>query len=317
MQPSPLTPHAQTTPLLQREGAGGGSAIATIGFFDGVHCGHLCLIRQLLEEARQRHAWSLLITFDRHPRSIFAPDTVPSLLTTTQEKLALLRATGVDDIHVLHFDHAMANLTASQFMRHVLHDQLHVQTLVIGYDHHFGRPQGERFEDYKAIGLRMGIDVVLARAYDGQHISSSAIRRALNVGDVGTANLLLGRPYTWTGNVVHGHGIGRQLGFPTANLQAITPDKILPAAGVYAVEVTGLDMPRAAMLNIGRRPTLDNGQDITVEAHLFDYDEDLYGRNLTLSFIARLRDEHCFDSEADLVRQLQEDKRRILSLFKT
>lgn len=286
--------------------------VCTIGFFDGVHRGHQCLIQQVKDEARRRDAHSLLITFDRHPRSVFAPESAPSLLTSAGEKMELLQATGVDDIYVLPFDRQMASLTAREFMAEVLKGQLGVGALVIGYDHHFGRPQGEHFEDYCAYGREIGIDVVLAHELEGEHVSSSAIRRALEKGDVAQAAHLLGRPYTWTGRVVHGHAIGQLLGFPTANLEAAEPMKLLPAKGAYAVEVTEADEKDGpkwqGMLNIGRRPTLDNGNDVSVEAHLLDYDGDLYGHRLTISFIARLREERRFDSEEALVEQLLRDE---------
>ena len=273
----------------------------------------------MLDEARGRGARSLLVTFDRHPRSVFAPGSEPPLLTSSAEKMALLSQTGVDDIFVLPFDCAMAALTAKEFMLQVLRERLGVTALVIGYDHHFGRPQGETFDDYVAYGREVGIDVVLARELEGEHVSSSVVRRALEGGDVATAARLLGRPYTWTGRVVHGHGVGHRLGFPTANLEAETPEKMLPARGVYAVRVKServiseksaveSEAWAGGMLNIGLRPTLDNGDDVSVEAHLFDVDHDLYGQTLTLSFAKRLRPEQRFDSEAELARQLRRDE---------
>ena len=290
---------------------------------------------------------SLLITFDRHPRSVFAPAAVPPLLTTAEEKMELLRATGVDEIYVLPFDKKMAALTAKEFMQQVLKEQLGVEVLVIGYDHRFGRPlpatksqgtlpiaeqQGTRqtantvegFPEYQAYGREMGIEVVLAKELEGEHVSSSEIRRALEVGDVQRAAQLLGRPYTWTGRVVHGHEVGRQLGFPTANLEAMDRSaplgKILPANGAYAVKVRSEQSGAkneewaSGMLNIGQRPTLDNGMDTSIEAHLFDFHGDLYGQILTLSFIARLREERRFSSEAELTEQLRHDKDMCLEL---
>ncbi len=291
--------------------------VSTIGFFDGVHRGHKCLIRQVRDEALRRGAKSMLVTFDRHPRSVFAADAVPPQLTTPKEKMELLRATGVDEIYVLPFDKAMAALTAREFMEKVLRDTLHVEVLMIGYDHHFGRPRGETFADYEAMGRDVGIDVVLAQELEGEHVSSSTIRKALQNGDVEAAQRMLGRPYTWSGTVVHGRGIGRQLGFPTANLEATDGDKMLPARGVYAVEVQkngdfiGAGATQKAMLNIGSRPTLNNGSDVSVEAHLLDYDGDLYNKSLTISFITRLREERKFASEAELRAQLEKDRTSI------
>ena len=286
----------------------------SIGFFDGVHRGHQCLIQQVKDEAQRRHDHSLLVTFDRHPRVVFAPNSVPPLLTTAEEKMALLRATGVDDIHILPFDHTMAKLTAKEFMQQVLREQLGVTTLVMGYDHRFGRPEGSTtsFEQYQAWGKEVGIEVVLAKELEGEHVSSSAIRHALETGNVATASQLLGRPYTWTGRVVHGHGIGRHLGFPTANLEATEPHKLLPANGAYAVFI---DDHQPSMLNIGHRPTIDNGSDTTIEAHLFNFHDDLYGQTLTLHFVARLRPERRFNSEEDLAEQLKKDKELAKSLL--
>ena len=296
--------------------------VATIGFFDGVHLGHQCLIRQVQDEALRRGARSLLITFDRHPRSVFAPASAPPLLTTAEEKMLQLRATGVDEIFVLPFDRAMASLTAREFMNQVLKEQLNVTTLVIGYDHHFGRPQGETFEDYQVLGREVGIDVLLAHELKGEHVSSSAIRRALQTGDITTANHLLGRPYSWSGRVVHGRAVGRQLGFPTANLEAVEPDQQRPARGAYAVEVLAASENSlvgrkkvGAMLNIGCRPTLDNGSDTSIEAHLFDFEGNLYGQTLTLFFLARLRAEYRFTSEEALAQQLLLDKQAALQVL--
>lgn len=295
--------------------------VCSIGFFDGVHRGHQCLIRQVRDEARQRGARSLLITFDRHPRSVFAPESAPCLLTSAGEKMELLRATGVDDIYVLPFDRAMAALTAREFMQQMLKEQLGVSALVIGYDHHFGRPQGESFEDYCAYGREIGVDVVQAAELEGEHVSSSAIRRALAAGDVATAAGLLGRPYSWTGRVVHGHAVGRQLGFPTANLEGTEPEKLLPARGSYAIQVQSdamqCDARWNAMLNIGHRPTLDNGDNTTVEAHLLDFRGDLYGLTLTLFFIARLREERRFADESALMAQLSQDREAACAILQS
>lgn len=298
--------------------------IATIGFFDGVHRGHQCLIRQVTDEARLRGGRSLLITFDRHPRSVFAPEYAPALLTTPEAKMQLLRSTGVDDIFVLPFDHSMSELSARVFMEQVLRKQLGVDVLVVGYDHHFGRSEGlsEGYDDYKAYGQAIGIEVVAAHALSEEHVSSSAIRRALEQGDVEMATTLLGRPYSWQGNVVHGHAIGRQLGFPTANLQPVCPELLLPAQGAYAalaritptLESTDAqpsfanEPPLKAMVNIGRRPTMDNGTDVSIEAHLLDFQGDLYGLSLTLLFKERLREERCFDGEEALRQQLLCDR---------
>jgi riboflavin kinase/FMN adenylyltransferase len=282
--------------------------VCTIGFFDGVHRGHQWLIQQVKAEAHCRSDRSLLITFDRHPRSVFAPESAPLLLTSMGEKMSLLRATGVDDIFILPFDRAMAALTAREFMEQVLKKQLGVSVLVIGYDHHFGRPQGETFEDYKAYGQQLGIDVVLAQELPGEHVSSSVVRHALEAGDVRAAAQLLGRPYIWTGRVVHGHAVGHKLGFPTANLQLAEDGKLVPGSGVYAVKVKleGLPDLYHGMMNIGSRPTF-GGHCQTLETHLFHFDSNIYGQQMTVSFVSRLRSETKFDSREALMSQLESD----------
>ena len=254
----------------------------------------------------------MLVTFDRHPRTVFAPEAVPPLLTTREEKTALLKATGIDEICFLPFDRELAAMSAHDFMAEILQRKLHTGVLVIGYDHHFGcRKSGnsiEGFEDYVRYGRELGIDVVAATELDSSvHISSSAIRKSLLDGDVSEAANLLGRPYSWTGNVVHGQALGRQLGFPTANLSPTEPLKLLPARGAYAVSVSGIaDSPLPAMLNIGTRPTID-GSSVSIEVHILDFHGDLYGRTLTLNFISRLRPEIQFADTTALAQQLEQD----------
>lgn len=293
--------------------------VATIGFFDGVHLGHQHLIHQVTNEAKRLGWRSLILSFSCHPRSVFSPDFVPNLLTTTAERQFLLRNCGVDDIHMLEFDNEMATMSAESFMREVLSAEFGVRELVIGYDHHFGRPlkniqHEEGFKEYREYGKGLGIDVIQVMELPSrEHISSSVIRRALLSGDAGLACQGLGRPYRWSGRVIHGQAIGHRLGFPTANLAALAPEKILPANGVYAVWVRVDEDSDShapffrAMLNIGTRPTV-GGNSLSIEAHLMDFEGDLYGRKLALYFIERIRTEQQFDCEEDLVRQLKADK---------
>ena len=313
------------SPLAQVVGQAGGDAgrvtserCATIGFFDGVHLGHRHLLSLLCSEARERGQQPLAITFDRHPRTLFDPSPTP-LLTPPDVRLQLLGTAGVE-VAQLQFDACMASLSARQFMQLILREQLNVSTLLVGYDHRFGRPDPSRREtidDYRAYGREIGIDVVVATEFSAseptvQHISSSAVRRALGAGDVASAVAMLGRPYEWVGRVVHGHAIGRSLGFPTANLEALCPAQMLPACGVYAV-MAG-DTP--AMLNIGTRPTISSDDhEVSVEAHLIDYSGDLYGHNIAIRFYDRLRDERRFDSEDVLRQQLEEDRATVKKLL--
>ena len=280
--------------------------VATIGFFDGVHRGHQCLVSQVCRLAHEHSCPSLVITFDKHPRQVLHADYIPQLLSTLTEKKALLMASGIDRLEVLPFTVELSRLTALQFMQQVLRDQLQVKTLVMGYDHRFGCGGGE-FADYVEWGRQTGIDVVLAHELGDVKVSSSRIRRFLAEGDVRQANMLLGYPYALQGVVVSGHQVGRHIGFPTANLK-VQEDKLLPALGVYAVRVRVEDEATYdGMLCIGHRPTLNNGDELSVEANLFDFSGDLYGKKVKLMLVDRLRDEQSFPSVQALQLQLEQD----------
>ena len=285
--------------------------VATIGFFDGVHCGHRFLISQVLKQAREEGLQSMVITMDCHPKTIVKTDYVPCLLTTTEERVSLLKKCGIDHVELLSFDHKMARMDAPTFMREILRDRLNISTLVMGYDHRFGHGGGEH-EEYIRWGEECGIRVIIAKRFEQHYASSSEIRRLLTEGNVRDAAKLLNHPYVLTGTVESGHQVGRTLGFPTANLN-IAENKLIPATGVYAV-ITGLGH---GIMNIGRRPTLNNGTNISVEVHIFDYSGDLYGRELHLSFIERIREERKFASLEELKAQIQEDIKEASSLFGT
>lgn len=283
--------------------------VATIGMFDGVHRGHRHLLRQVAEEARRRDLASMVLTFDRHPRRVLDEAYQPSLLSTLDEKVHLIEATDIDICRVVPFTRELATLTAREFMAEVLRDRLHVEVLVMGYDHHFGHGGGTR-EDYVEWGKETGIDVVFAEELEGEKTSSSAVRRLLAAGDVEGAGRLLGYPYMLSGEVVEGRGVGHQLGFPTANI-AVSSDKLPPRAGVYAVWAELPDgTRRKGMLNIGSRPTLHNGTDTTYEVNILDFIGDLYGKPLRLSLIQRLRSEQTFASLDALRAQLTADAAR-------
>ena len=279
--------------------------VATIGFFDGVHRGHQCLVSQVCELAHRLECASMLITFDRHPRQVLHADYVPQLLSTSEEKMRLLKATEIDKLEVLPFTEELSKFTALKFMQEVLCAQLHVQTLVMGYDHRFGC-DGGTLQEYVQWGKQTGIDVVLAHELEEEKVSSSVIRRYLQLGDVKQANHLLGYEYSLQGKVISGHKVGRHIGFPTANI-AVQKEKLLPACGVYAIRVKLDESFYDGMLCIGYRPTLSNGDELSVEANLFDFCGDLYGKELVLSLVDRLRDEQLFSSLQALQEQLEQD----------
>lgn len=294
--------------------------VATIGFFDGVHRGHRFLIDRVIEEAQRSGMSSAVITFDRHPREVLKTDYQPDLLSTLDEKLLLLSKTHVDNTIVLHFDASMAALTAHDFMRDVLQGQLKVRKLIIGYDNRFGHSRSEGFDDYVRYGKELGIEVIRADAFlpDDVRVSSSVIRTCLREGRVEEANRLLGYDYTIESRIVSGYQNGRKMGFPTANLDVTRCQQLLPAPGVYAVLVRLKDSVgwKRGMMNIGHRPTF-NGTTTSMEVNLFNFSGNLYGQELLVSFISKIRDERKFDSIEALAEQLQHDKVQINKLFDT
>lgn len=292
--------------------------VATIGFFDGVHRGHQFLIRQVMDEAQRLGLASMVVTFDRHPRQVLQSDYQPELLSTLDEKLHLLGRTGVDMAAVVHFDLTMASLSARDFMQKVLKNRLNVSRLIIGYDNRFGHNRAEGFDDYVAYGREMGIEVVRAKAFamDDVRVSSSVVRALLRDGEAAMARRCLGYAYSIVGRVVHGFEEGRKMGFPTANLDTSGYAKLVPGKGVYAVKVRirGDEQWHEGMMNIGTRPTFDGTQQ-TLEVNIFDYDGDLYGQTILVSFWQRIRGEQKFASEEALRAQLEKDKETIMALL--
>lgn len=299
---------------------------ATIGFFDGVHLGHQYLIERFVNDAHARQLEATLITFDRHPREVLNKEYRPLLLNTLDEKLGLLAKTKIDNCVVLSFDTQMASLSAREFMQMVLVDKLNVRMLAMGYDNRFGHKANETFDDYVAYGRELGIDVVRNDAYaidaGNVNVSSSVIRSLLEGGEVAMASSCLNYPYIIQGKVVHGNNIGTGIGFPTANIQPSDANKLIPATGVYAVKVMLMDdsVVRYGMMNIGCCPTFSStiaGEVIktTLEVHIFDYNGDLYGKQIAVSFVGRLRDEKKYRSTAELINQLKRDKEEAVNLF--
>ena len=280
---------------------------ATIGFFDGVHCGHLYLLSQLRQQAARSGVGAMAVTFRQHPRQIITGVNVP-LLTSEKERISLLQRQ-VESVTELDFA-SVRNLSAEEFLR-FLRSDYGVRILLMGYDHHFGSDRLSSPADYVACGKRAGVEVLTVPQAPEGAVSSSKIRKALEEGDVMSAGTMLGRPYSIEGEVVHGRGLGRTLGFPTANLQPAEPCMLIPRNGVYAAEVVSGKRIWRAVVNIGTNPTIGNNRQ-TIEAHLIDYEgESLYGSTLVLRFLRRLREERRFDSLDSLRRQIESD---ILSL---
>lgn len=296
-------------------------SVATIGVFDGVHAGHQQVINRVVSDAKFHHLASMVITFDRHPRQLFDPQFRPQLLTTQQEKEQEIERLGVDFLVVLPFTKEMAALSARDFMAQILKERLNVKMLQVGYDNRFGHDSTEGIDDYRRYGDELGIMVYkgIRLDFQGYHVPvcSSNIRSLIaEEGEVDTANMFLRRNYELSGKVMPGEHIGHQLGFPTANLKPDDPFKVIPASGVYGVWATVGDSqkPLPAMMNIGTRPTFD-GRNRTLEVNIFDFDGDLYGQTVRISFLFRLREERKFESPEALVAQLQKDKEQVLYIL--
>ena len=298
--------------LLRKEITSKNSVAAVIGNFDGVHCGHLYVIDRLKEVATKYNMTPLIVTFDKHPRELFDQTFTPQLLTTLEEKKALLEKE-VENVAVLNFNRELAQVTAYDFMKHYLRDECGVHLLLLGYDNRFGkRNVQETFEDYHRYGKELGIRVILANPVDvgGVRVSSSQVRHAVVEGRMEEVTMSLGRPYSVTGTVVEGHKEGRHLGFPTANI--MPPEhKLLPPNGVYAVNVVIDTLKYKGMTNIGTRPTYHDAEPargVTIETNIFDFNEDLYGRVITVEFLHKVRDEQQFSSPEALKEQIEKDK---------
>ena len=278
--------------------------------------GHRRIIEQLKELASIIEGETVLLTFWPHHRMVLFNDEDLRLINTQKEKEALLEQAGVDHLIVHKFTKEFSRLTALEYVRDVLVERIGTKKLVIGYDHHFGRNREGDFNDLVEFGRTYNFDVeeIPAQVLDNVNVSSTKIRNALLSGQVNTANEYLGSVFELSGKVVEGKALGRKLNFPTANIEVAEKYKLIPADGVYAVRVHSKNHSGLGMCNIGKRPTL-SGQDRQIEAHFFDFDQDLYGQTVSIQFIERLRDEVKFPSLDHLKRQLETDKQDALTIL--
>jgi riboflavin kinase/FMN adenylyltransferase len=292
--------------------------IVTVGTFDGVHLGHQDVLRRLVARAREAGRRSVLVTFRPHPLEVVRPEAAPPLLTLYEEKLEILAETGIDYLAVLPFTRTLAAYEAEDFVDLVLRGRFRMAELLIGYDHGFGRGRTGDVDVLRTLGASRGflVDVVGPVGADAsQPVSSTLVRRAVAEGDMDRAARALGRPYAVSGRVVRGEQRGRQLGYPTLNLAPLSPRKLLPPPGVYAVRAQTPDGAFGGMLNLGPRPTFGDER-LSLEAHLFDAAGDWYGAYVRVDFLARLRDVRRFDGPEALARQLavdEQDARRALT----
>lgn len=296
------------------------NAVITIGSFDGVHCGHQKLLAEIRDIARQIDGESVVITFDPHPRQVLRSDQpLPGLLNTTAEKIALLARFGIQHVVIVPFTRDFARQRPEDYIKDFLCQLFHPRIIVIGYDHRFGTDRKGNIQYLKQFEAAKGFSVheIAKETVEMMEVSSTRIRQALHQGDISTANKLLGYPYMISGKVVRGDGIGKQLGFPTANLQLQQSDKLIPGPGIYACEVTMGEEVRKAMLYIGHRPTVDQLLRLVIEVHILDYDGQLYDRELSVVLLQFIRGDQSFPSFETLKQQIVSDEVTVRQYFKT
>ncbi|HOO72395.1 MAG TPA: bifunctional riboflavin kinase/FAD synthetase [Spirochaetota bacterium] len=292
--------------------------VVTIGNFDGVHLGHRKIFSRLKEVAKKKSGDAVVITFSSHPRKVLYPDIPIKVITTSDEKVNAIFNLGIDNIILLHFTREMANMSAKDFYNDILLTRIDTRELVIGYDHAFGKNREGTIDFLAGLCAETGIGLtrVDEEMLDSRPISSTWLRSLIEEGDLPMVERLLGRRYSLSGTVVRGAGRGGStLGFPTANIDPLDPDKILPADGSYAVVVTlNSGIKKGGMLNIGMNPTF-NADKKTIEVNIFDFAEDIYDSVITVDFVARLRPERRFNTTEDLVAQLGQDKIMALKIL--
>ncbi|MEJ5350679.1 MAG: bifunctional riboflavin kinase/FAD synthetase [Melioribacteraceae bacterium] len=283
--------------------------VVTVGSFDGLHIGHQKILKKLIEISENINGTNVLLTFEPHPRSVIAMDYDLKILTTLEEKKMFLENFGIENLIVQNFTLEFSQMTSEEFIQKILVNDLGVSHVVIGHDHKFGKDRLGDEDKLKEFGRKYNFNVtsVEAEMIDGQIVSSTKIRKALNDGDIEKVNLFLGRNYKINGKIVEGTKRGRQLGYPTANIELNDERKAVPKNGVYVVSCVLNEKKYYGVMNIGVRPTFENENKIILEVNLFDFNEQVYGENIEVSFINRIRDEKKFESEEDLINQINLD----------
>ncbi len=294
------------------------NAIVTIGTFDGVHRGHQVILNDMVRKAREMDGETVVVTFCPHPRQVLnIGDNSLRLISTQEEKIKQMDALGIDNLIVIKFTKEFSTLSSEDFIKNYIVEKIKPAMLIIGYDHHFGNNRLGDFEMLNELGAENNFKVerVPVQDVDNVVVSSTKIRNALQMGDIRQANSLLGHQFSYTGIVVHGMGLGRQMGYPTANLEVALEYRLIEKPGVYAtfVDFDGMTLP--AMTYIGRRPTVNDDRPATIESHLIGFDGDLYGKQLTLRFVDRVRDEKRFNGLDELKRQINIDEQTIINIL--
>jgi len=298
---------------------GAKNPVVTIGTFDGVHLGHRAVFRKMMRDAKTLNGETVVITFYPHPRLVLNKDVGNlKFINTEKKKIERIEAAGIDHLIIINFTKEFSELSSEQFLKRYVVDKVNPKKIVIGYDHHFGKNRRGTFDLLLNLGHRYNFSVekVEPLIIDGITVSSTKIRDLLKEGKVAEANRLLGYEYSITGKVVHGNGIGRTIGFPTANISIKDEYKLIAANGVYACRVEVEKEKFNGMGNIGTRPTIDHGE-LTIEVNIFDFNKDIYHKEITISFVKRMRNEIKFDNLQALKKQLIKDKENTLSLLKS
>ena len=284
--------------------------VVTIGTFDGVHLGHRKIIDRLLASAQSNDLESVVLTFFPHPRMVLQKDTGIKLINSIDERIALLEACGLDHLIIHPFTQEFSRLTAEEFVKDILVDQLKARKVIIGYDHRFGRNRNANIDDLKAFGEHYDFEVeeISKQDVDDVAVSSTKVRKALDEGNITLANEYLGYPFMLNGVVSRGKGLGKKFNYPTANLKIEEDYKLIPAKGVYVVQATLANERVYGMMSIGTNPTV-GGSDLTIETFFFDFDANLYDQHLQIELLTRIRDEKKFNSVDELIAAMQADER--------
>lgn len=290
--------------------------ILTLGTFDGVHIGHKKILERITQNTENGKYESLVLTFFPHPRMVLQEKSEIKLLNTIAEKTKLLEATGIENLVIHPFNESFSRLTAEEFVHSILVEQFHIQKIIIGHDHRFGRNRTANIDDLIAFGAEYGFEVeqISAQEIQDVSVSSTKIRKALNEGNMDLANDYLGYDYFLSGEVVKGKQLGRTIGFPTANIQIEEDYKLIPRNGAYVIKAIVDQKEIFGMMNIGFNPTV-NGQNQTIEANLFDFDADIYGEKIEIILLQYLREEQKFGSIDLLIAQLNQDKKEALAFI--
>jgi riboflavin kinase / FMN adenylyltransferase len=293
------------------------NAVLTIGTFDGVHKGHITILREVVKNALDHAGESIVITFEPHPRKLLFPDQPLKLITPLNQKLRLIEKTGIDHIIVVSFTKEFSELSAKEYIEGFLVRNFNPKTIIIGYDHHFGHDRSGNINLLREYQSEYGYEVVEipAQIIEEAAVSSTKIRNFINSGHVKEAMQMMGRPYSLEGMVERGQQLGRTLGYPTANVKATDPDQLIPAIGIYAVRVNLHEHIHNGMLSIGFNPTVSSDKKLTIEVNIFDFSADIYGEVLEITFFERLRNEEKFSNLEELKEQLHLDKINSLKIL--